>query len=139
MKNYFKDTKSQSINSNEFYDILIEVAKQFHEIYSESHKLSAYVGSQESSWDGFIEHRLTIMTLENRSPYFYNLIRVKQAVGNFDKAEVSAFLNPPTDPEMVNPIQFDAFIINNVINTQKFRDIIEMMHQMGKSIKSWEE
>ena len=137
MVDYFSKLNKAQIN-NTFYDKLVQVSEQFSKKYSKSHKLTSYVASGESSHDSKLEITLNIMTLDNSTPYFYTLINVKQEIGEESKAMVSAFVNQPTDKTEILIEDFDDFIINDVFGIIRFNVVIEMVSQMGNTIKQWE-
>lgn len=138
MIDYFSKLNDEPLQEKTFHSSLVEASEQFSNKFKNSKKLVAYVSTTETDSTSYMKIVLTLMTLDNKSPYYYNLVEIKQEIGQNEKSDIQSFTNPPSEKETISLDELDNYLVDKVFGSHRFKIVLEMLTQMGRTIKGWE-
>lgn len=132
----YRNAKLPNPQSDFVESILNELSSQ---IYTEwkNKNIFTYVGTSQGHGDGYIIITLNLMSGSNRNQYFYRLIEVEQPIDRAYSVKIRAFQNPPTDWKEIDSAQKFREELVNIMGEPRIQIIIEMVRQMGETIRAW--
>ncbi len=117
--------------------ILNELSEQMY-IELKDKNIHTYVANSQMLGDGLMNISLNLFSGSQKNQFFYRLIEIEQPIDKAYDVNIRAFQNPPTDWKIIHsPKELKEELIE-ILGDKRFVIIIEMISQMGKTIKSWD-